>query len=192
MAEPTIPGPDVEAMLKRQEVKLEHVGALVAGGGCVDGIEVCGLGMAKVFNPDTGKGPDADEGFAVSVFNFSRDAREELTVSEYDHLARTPTKLSGFLKSWSAIRRGHAMSRQDVIQYFAKWAAGVHSDAEKWAEGPAPYPFDLIEELKGKVHALSMDGLEFELLSIGQLLGRAPDLEKLKQAILESAGSDAH
>ena len=189
--EPTIPSPNVEGMLKRQDLKLEHVGGLIAGGGCVDGIEVCGLGMAKVFNPETGKGADDDEGFAVSVFNFSRDARGELTVSEYDHLVRSPTKLTAFLRSWSVIRRGEAISRQDVIQYFAKWAGGVHSEAERGADGPAPHPFDSIEELKGKVRALSMDGLDFELLSIGQLLGRSPDLDKLKQIIIDRDSAPA-
>lgn len=183
--EPIIPSPDVERMLNQKDLRLEQVAHLIAGGGSVDGIEVCGLGMAKVFNPQTGKGPDEEEGFAVSVFNFSRDARGQLTAGEYDHLVRRPTKLSAFLRSWSAIRRGQAMSRHDVIQYFAKWAGGVHSDAERGADGLAPHPFELIEELKGKVHALSMDGLDFELLSIGQLLGRSPDLDRLKQMIIE-------
>ncbi len=83
------------------------------------------------------------------------------------------------------------MSRQEVIQYFAKWAGGVHLDAEKQPIEEPPHPFDLIRELEGKVHALSMDGLDFELLSIGQLLGRSPDLELLKRKIVERSAEQS-
>jgi hypothetical protein len=184
-AEPVIASPDVEAMLQRQDMEMRHVMALIAGGGSVEGIEVCGLGLAKVRNLETGKGPDEEEGFAVSVFNFARDVRSEITAGEYDEIVRSPTRLSAFLRSCSAVRRGQAISRQELIQYFAKWAGGVHLDAERQPLEEPPHPFDLIRELEGRVSALSMDGLDFELLSIGQLLGRSPDLELLKLKIVE-------
>jgi len=183
--EPVIASPDIEAMLQRQGTEVRHIASLIAGGGSVDGVEVCGLGMARVRNLETGRGPDEEEGFAVSVFNFSRDARSELTAGEYDEIVRSPTRLSAFLRSCSAIRRGQAVNRQEMIQYFAKWAGGVHLDAERQSAEDPPHPFNLIRELEGKVRALSMDGLDFELLSIGQLLGRSLDLELLKRKIVE-------
>jgi hypothetical protein len=47
-----------------------------------------------------------------------------------------------------------------------------------------------IADLEHYIHADSMDGLYFELLCIGQAVGRSPDMQRLEDAIRhDSAGT---
>lgn len=183
LGEPSVEAPDVLAILAQQGTEVRHVAALIAGGACIDGIESAMIGSARTHNESTGIGPDAEEGFAVSVFQIARDARGEETEGPISHLVRTKFPVSAFLNSVAAIRIGEEIKRHDIIQYFSKEEGGVHLDRRSNRKKREGKIFNQIRDLQGKVQPYSMEGLYFEILSIGQAIGKSPDLNKLKEVI---------
>ncbi|HXC51747.1 MAG TPA: hypothetical protein VN634_12725 [Candidatus Limnocylindrales bacterium] len=192
--QPEVFAPDVEALAKEQGFELRHAAALVAGGGCVDGIETAMLGMVATYNPKTGQGPDAESGFAVMTTYTVRDARGEYEIGPLHQFVRRTWKLNEYLRSVSVVRRGKTASRGEVVQYFANFAGGVHlGRVSKGGREDAKERNELIAELEGNCFMTSpritMDGLHFELLSIGQALGNSPDLLRLAATIREAEAS---
>jgi len=181
--EPSVEAPDVLAILAHQGTEVRHVVALIAGGASIDGIASSMIGSARTHNESTGIGPDAEEGFAVSVFQVARDARGEETEGPISHLVRTKFPVSAFLNSVGAIRIGEEIKRHDIIQYFAKEGGGVHLDRRSNRKQKEREIFDRIRDLQGKVQPFSMEGLYFEILSIGQAIGKSHDLNNLKEII---------
>lgn len=180
--EPVIPSPDILDALESLRIEPRHVAVMFAGGGSVNGVTMNVSGLARVYNPSTGQGPDADEGFAVSNVTFARDSRSQIQPSEHDEFLLKKTRLSEFLSRPSLIRRGQIISRQDFIQFYAKWGGGVHLDeARKEINSEI---FGLIDEVRGKHDFFGLSGSDFELFSIGHLIANAPDLERLKQALI--------
>jgi hypothetical protein len=88
-----------------------------------------------------------------------------------------------YLKAPGAVRRGETISRQELIQYFANYAGGIHLDRNKKTPGKKRPNYDLIAELERNVQADTMDGLYYALLSIGQAVGRSNDLLELAAKI---------
>lgn len=179
--QPKVIGPDVLALLARDNTELRHVVGLVAGGATIRGIQTSMIGAKRVDNPTTGVSADADEGFAVAVFHISRDARGAKGESDLTPLTEREWYLSKYLDAPGAIRLGQTISHLDIVKYFANVAGGVHLDAvessgedDQWA---------LVRDLQHKVKADVMEGLYFALLSIGQALGRSADLQTLAAKI---------
>lgn len=182
--QPKVTGPDVKALLIELKRPLQHVASLIAGGATLNGIQFTLIGAARVANEITGVSADADEGFAVEVFNVSRDARNgEVDSSPLVDLTNKCWKLNDYLDAPGAVRRGMAFRRRDIVKYFANYAGGVHLKGSKQTYGRKERIYEHIAELNQKVQADTMDGLYFELLSIGQALGKSDDLRTLTQAI---------
>lgn len=179
--------PDFDALAIEDGFETAHVIALIVGGATVNGIQIALTGGLRAYNATTGKGPDADEGFAVKVLNIARDActpREADPSNAVDSHANRDWRLLEYLNSTGAVRFGKAISRLDIIKYFANHAGGVHLNKGKRTDKT---DYALIDDLRGKVVADKMDGLDFALLSIGQSIGRSPDLLDLAKKIRGNA-----
>ncbi|WP_143748693.1 hypothetical protein [Mesorhizobium sophorae] len=180
--QPTVTGPDLKALLAEHRRPIRHVVSLIAGGATLNGIQFAMIGAARADNANTGVPADAEEGFAVEVFSVSRDARNGPGDSGLVHLTEKSFRLNDYLDAPGAVRRGTAFKRRDIIKYFANYAGGVHLDGVKM-RGKEDEFYEHIAELKQKIHADTMDGLYFELLSIGQALGKSVDLQALAAKI---------
>lgn len=186
--QPHVSGPDVMALLLHYGTEPRHVVSLIAGGATLNGIQTSMLGCARAFNESTGVSADADEGFAVATFHVSRDARQPATESEVDDMVERLSPLSNYLRAPGAIRLGQTISRLDIVKYFANSAGGVHLEhTPKSPEGAGDIDKavrdDLLQALQQAVMTDTMDGLHFELLSIGQAIGRSADMHALVKAI---------
>jgi len=190
--QPTVRGPDVEALLIECGHKLELTASLIAGGGRVNGIDMAMIGVHRVDNPSTGIPARADEGFAVAVGSIARDAtgrRGPTTPSDLDaHLERKWT-LSNYLDAPGAIRRESFISRRDILQFFCKLAGSVHLDRVLYSSRKRPWSFERIKEMEGRVLADRRDGLLFEVLSMRQAVGRPHDMTVLAAMIREADSS---
>jgi hypothetical protein len=181
--EPQISGPDLDALASRQNLRLRHATAVIAGGGREDGDELAFVGAFRIDNPETGIPADADEGFAV----------QNTIIIRPESLARAEGSLEADIeKLWStteyldaaaAVRRGRIITRRQLLTFFREHRAGVvrvlpsdgHSTPQKVKRA--------LLELLGRVHVNRRDGVYFELLSMGQAVGRSVDLQKLASAI---------
>jgi hypothetical protein len=182
--QPIVYGPDAEQLAALEGLKLEHAASLIVGGGRLNGLDVCMIGAFRVFNPDTGKGPDENEGFAVRATAIIRDAGKSTTPGDLDRFVERPWDLSAYLDAPGAVRRGERIARREIIKYFAEFAGGAHLDRViKAGTERATERNKFIAELEQRVHADTMDGLYFEVLSIGQTVGQSPDLRRLEAAI---------
>lgn len=183
IGQPKLVGPDLVAIAAYQGLRLEHATALIAGGGRINAVDVSMIGAFRVFNPKTGKGPDDESGFAVLVTHIARDASRPSTPSPFDGLVERSWLFSEYLDAPGAVRKGCLVSRREIVQYFANFAGGVHLDRiSKFVRKKTPR-FEFISELENRVRADIMDGLFFELLSIGQAIGWSADLQALAARI---------
>jgi len=93
--------------------------------------------------------------------------------------------LSNFIKAPCIVVDGEIATRRDVIQYFAKRLEGVHPKKEKIRPKDRPFVerLDKIYRTVGGLGPLHREGLNSQLLAIGQAIGRSEDLEKLCQVI---------
>ncbi|HUS13176.1 MAG TPA: hypothetical protein VMZ30_22080 [Pyrinomonadaceae bacterium] len=180
--QPTLDGPDVVALAASQGLRLDMAASLVAGGGRANSVDAAFIGAFRVDNPTTGVPAEADEGFAVSVTFIARDAASPLP-SDIDKLVHRQWKVSEFLEAPGAIRRGITITRREVIDYFRNYVGGAHHDLLKHSKHRSKN--DLIQELERRVRADTRDGLYFELLSIGQAVGRSEDMKALAEKIRE-------
>jgi len=93
--------------------------------------------------------------------------------------------LSEYLDSETGIVQGRTATRRDVVKYFANVKGGVHLGAKQRRTEK-----DLVARMKRfekKVSLFQKDGLLFELVAIGQAIGRSPDrgrfIEKANSAL---------
>lgn len=186
--QPSLAGPDLIALLAEEGVEVRHVASLIAGGATLSGIQTAMLGLCRVDNPDTGVSADAEEGFAVKQISIMRDAREPPPPNNLLALVERRIPLSNYLDAAGAIRTGQVISRRDIVAYFANVGGGVHLGPSKNRKDQV---HQLIEDLINKIGADTMDGVFFELLSIGQAIGRSEDLKKLVGAIRGGAKGSA-
>jgi Holliday junction resolvase len=182
--QPTVEGPDVRALAAHEGLHLGDAVSLVAGGGCLNRVQSSLIGIFKVYNPETGKGPDADEGFAAKTTFCARDVRDPEIVNDLTLHCRKAWRLLDYLQSCGAVRLGKIISREEIIKFFANYAGGVHLDRGAPPKGKTSYA--LIADLEGKVRADGMEGLHFELFSIGYAIGNSPDLHRLIEKIRTS------
>ncbi len=180
---PRLSGPDIVAILKGNGHELRRVVSMVAGGAICNGIQMSAIGAARTHNRTTGVSADADEGFAVEVFSVARSAVGEPVKGELKDLAERSWNLNAYLDAPGAIRLGQTLSRRDIIQYFANSAGGVHLDYDGKRHRTQEETYRLLRELDQKVVADTMDGLFFELLSIGQAIAKSEDLAMLARSI---------
>lgn len=186
--QPRLRGPNVRALLAHHNTPINRVVSLIAGGGTLNGLQMSLIGCARVDNPTTGISADADEGFAVTTFHVSRDARDGPSKEGLTDLVEEESYLSDYCQAIGAIRRGETLSRFNIIKYFANVVGGAHFDPEMARIKGDPTPYALLRELDQKVQADLMEGLHFELLSIGQAIGRSPDLRLLVERIRNATG----
>lgn len=182
---PTIVGPDLLGAIQYVGHEIQHTVIAIAGGGERQGIVTSAFGAWRAHNPSTGIGPDAESGFAVVVGAISRTSGDQPASSEYDDIVARTWKLSTYLKAAGAVRSGVAISRSNIIIYFANHAGGVHLGKTGKRSDSQQAQFALIEELERNASAYDLGGVFFELLSIGQAVGRSADLLKLASTIRE-------
>lgn len=185
--QPTLVGPDVAALAAHDGIEMRHIASLIAGGATINGIQSAMLGLARTDNLETGVSADAEVGFAVKSFSIVRDARGESGTNELTPLTNRSWPISNFLDAPGAVRRGYAISRRDIVSYFANVGGGVHLGPSKKSKEQV---HELVEELINKIRADTMDGMFFELLSIGQAIGRSEDLKKLVAEIRSRAQNE--
>jgi hypothetical protein len=149
--EPTVPAPDLEAMLGSFD--RAKVGCALAGGALHGGIVVAGLCVVQ------GGGLPAP---AQDACLFDR-----------------PYTLSQYLASACAYVYGTSITRRDLIKYMANVKGGVHLASNSHARKRERELIARVGALEGRVNHHSKDGLYVELLSIGQSLGKSPDCEAL-------------
>jgi hypothetical protein len=108
-----------------------------------------------------------------------------LTRQQVDRMMEHPFSLSEYRRSACAVVERSRITRDELIKYMANVRGGVHlgrgSTATRERELIAK-----VQRLEGRVNAFRMDGLFFELLSIGQSVGAAPDSDRLRAAIRAS------
>jgi hypothetical protein len=159
--------------------------SVVAGGGRFKGIDVAFLGGFRVDDPQTGVPADADEGFAACVTSTMRDAGLAVP-NDLDPLVERPWKLTEYLESAGAIRKGEIIKRREVIDYFRNYVGGAHHDLLRGATNAKTGRNEILRDLERRVRADTRDGLYFELLSIGQSVGRSTDMAALAAKIRAS------
>jgi len=190
---PTVAGPDLLAIAALYGHEVRHGVSVIAGGAVRTGVVTCAFGAWKVRNATTGVGPDADGGFGVSVEQMARRAGIPTEKNELLAIAEKVQKIGKYLGNAGAIRRGHAISRRSIIQYFANYAGGVHLDKIKATNPNKHATFLLIEELEKSAQMSDLNGVFYELLSIGQAVGRSETLLELAAVIRSnSKGTPLH
>ena len=185
--EPQVKGPDLFALIEQQGLIMDHIEALIVGGATVNGLQHSLIGFGRCDNATTGVKADAGEGFAIQTFNVSRDARNGDSVGGLSDFCETEMFLSAYLDAPGAVKSGTAISRRQIILYFANSFGGVHLDGigpPSKRRGKTASDSDLLlDALQNKIRADIMDGLYFVVLSIGQAIGRSEDLKRLAEVI---------
>lgn len=93
-------------------------------------------------------------------------------------------KLGAFRDSTAVIAKGQVVNRRELVKYFAHVKGGVHLDAlSSKRRKEEEYLVRKLAGLEKAIVVLNKDAFHFELLSIGQAIGRAPDMQKLVSAI---------
>jgi hypothetical protein len=180
---PMLVGPDLLAAIALHNHEIRHGASVIAGGAIRAGVVTCSFGVWRVANLSTGASADAEEGFAVSIEHISRLAGGLPQTSKLQEITEMSWKITAYLKAAGAIRRGAIVSRQEIIQYFANYAGGVHLEKVKASNPTKHAQFLLIEELEKSATAHDLNGVYFELLSIGQAVGRSKSLLELAASI---------
>jgi hypothetical protein len=91
--------------------------------------------------------------------------------------------MSEYLAAPGAVRRGTIIRRHDVIEYFRNYVGGAHHGLAKGERNTKQTIYELVSELEQRMRVDVRDGLYFELMSIGQAVGRSSDMARLSAAI---------
>ena len=160
--QPAIVAPDLEAMLG----SFDRTGVRVAlaGGALHGGVYVAGITFVN--------GSESPEPV--------KDATDGI----FEH----PFALTDYLASPCAYVQGESISRRDLIKYVANVRGGVHLTSGSHARRREQELIRRVGRLEGLIDHHSKDGLFFELLSVGQSIGKTPDALKLIDRV---RGSDA-
>lgn len=177
--QPTVRAPDLTALATQRGYSLNRAAGLVAGGGRQNGIDLAFVGGFRIDHPTTGVSADAESGFAVAVTSVVRLANDVSGHSPLATLMERQWSVTDYIDSPTAVRRGELLTRRDVIDYFRNYAGGAHYDREGGTHDKRQAVRELVAELEPHVIADVRSGLHFELLSIGQAVGRSPDVRKL-------------
>jgi len=163
--EPAIIAPNLDALLGPDVSSIELA---FAGGAKLKGVFVAGGCVNKGQQPP----PDPGAGAATAM----------------EH----PFKLSAFRESTSVVAKGQRVRRLELVKYFAHEKCGVHprdvSPRRKRADEEFVRQLRVLEKA---IIVFHKEAFFFELLSIGQSVGRAPDMQKLIAAIRAHPGRDS-
>ena len=99
-----------------------------------------------------------------------------------DNMMNYPFTLSQYVESACALVEGEPVKRRELIKYMANIRGGVHITGAKLR----PDEQEIIRKVSNmdkKINDHVLDGLGFELLSIGQSIGRSPDVHTLIEKI---------
>ena len=151
--QPTIPAADLEAMLGHYPRR--GVACALAGGALHGGIYAAGIIMVD--------GPKPPEPATRDV----------------ELLMNRPYTVPQYLESACAYVRGTPITRRDLVKYMANVKGGVHLGSNSHARQRAKELISRVRVLEGLVNHHSKDGLFFELLSMGQSIGKSPDCHHL-------------
>ena len=177
---PTLQGPDLLAFYRHTDVELDLVVMAAAGGVRFAGIDTAFLGARRAHNPSTGIPARADKGFAVAVSDVARNA-ENPQPSELDKFIERTWYVHEYLDAPGLVRKGQPISRREVLNHMANEMGGVHvgkSSSELR---------DLLADAEQKLFVDTQQGElrthYFEVLAMGQAVGRSADFEKLALTI---------
>lgn len=190
---PQIVAPDLVALMAANDHNADYAVITLAGGIQVGDVECACMSLRRAFNPSTGHGPDADDGFAVEVGSVMRQVVEGVDGvldPRWAAIRQSWRSIERYMEGPGAIRRGESITRRSILTYFANYSGGVHLEKAKGEPNTAA-AYALHEELDGRVDILGVDGLHAELLAMGQAIGSSPDLIQLAATIREAAERDA-
>ena len=156
--EPTIVAPDLRLIVGNDFAKVR---VALAGGAIDGGIEIAGA-ISYTGRPSEAIGPPIG--------------------------LERPFKLSEFMESASVIIDGHVIKRREVVKYFAHFEGGVHLLLSSRIRKEEEQLVRSVSRWRRDIELCQRDGLYFELLSIGQAIGRADDMKKLSGAIRAYTG----
>lgn len=163
--EPIILGGNLEAQLSG--VDRSSIMVALAGGAEVQDWNGSALLFVKL-KPYENKPPER---------NFSPEEMEAIMAH--------PFSLSQYVESECAVVQGQSIKRRELIKYMANVRGGVHLGKEITGQKMEDSLIRRIRLLEGGVDAFQKSGLTFELLAIGQSVGKSPDTQKLIDKIRE-------
>jgi hypothetical protein len=154
--QPAIPAVDLEQHLSG----VTHpIVAALAGGGSVDGVDAACAVMVK--GDSLGRnGPD----IGPTVRDFA---------------------LSDYVESTAVVAADVRIRRREVIKYFANIKGGAHLALSSRTRQREEELIRRVGRVEGSIQVIRFEGLYFELLSIGQAVAHAPDMQKLIDAICD-------
>lgn len=85
--------------------------------------------------------------------------------------------------SLSAVVVGNAITRLEVVKYFANTKGGAHLHLSSRGRKREEELVKHVSRAEGRIVAFQRDGLYFELMSIGQAVAKAPDIRRLRQSM---------
>lgn len=162
--EPCLVGPDLDKLFGNYD--RGKIVCALAGGGMRNGVRAAGLCQVRDNKPPPPPTPDLEAG------------------QTFESIIETSLSLSQYLKSTCAIIDGILITRRELIRYMANIKGGVHLRLSRRTRKREQEIVNKIKPLEGRIHAFRLDGLFFELLSIGQSVGGSPDTQSLMRQII--------
>jgi hypothetical protein len=167
--QPIIKAPDLIGLLNDGNVDLSKVMVALAGGAKIKGAEIA---------------------FFCIIEHTGRPAPvlDLVGQTEDKNLREAKWRLNDFGESAAIVAQGEIVKRRELIKYYANKLGGVHlsSNVRRSEEKLVKR----INKLGNIVTAIAeMDSMYFELLSIGQAVGKSEDLAKLCQEIRSREGN---
>jgi hypothetical protein len=99
--------------------------------------------------------------------------------------AGVPTEVIGlrrFVEAPCIVVGGELVVRRVLIKYVVNKLGGAHHDAKRGTDHEETL-FSLLDGTRGEVQLLSKPAIYFELLSIGQALAGAHDIDRLLEIV---------
>lgn len=190
---PKIVAPDLESLMQVLGHAPDHAVITLAGGIQVGDVECACMSLHRAHNTSTGKGPEAESGFAMEVGSVMRqvvDGGDDIIDPRWAAVRHEWRSVERYMEAPGAIGHGQPISRRSILSYFANYSGGVHLDRAK-ADTDSVAAYALHEELDGRADILGVDGLHAELLAMGQAIGGSPDFVRLAAVIREAAERNA-
>jgi hypothetical protein len=85
--------------------------------------------------------------------------------------------LSEYLASPCFITNGISISRRELIQYVANKLGGTHLDQKRNPGKEVDIKYSILDSIRKSIKIADKDAIYFELLSIGQCIASANDIE---------------
>ena len=107
----------------------------------------------------------------------------ELQNGSIDHVMAYAFSLNQYLESTCAVVSGATIKRREVIKYIANVKGGVHLGLGAKSKKTERELVARLSKLENRIMHHNIDGLFFEVLSIGQSIGNSPDCLELAKTI---------